>query len=63
MATYFVSTSATNGFTAGNDGNPGVHKTSPFLTLFHAIDVAKNGDTIHLNDGSWQYSQTFRARR
>lgn len=56
MATYFVSTSATNGFTAGNDGNQGVHKTSPFLTLFHAIEVAQNGDTIHLNDGSWQYS-------
>lgn len=56
MATYFVSTSATNGFTVGNDGNQGVHKTSPFLTLIRAIEVAQNGDTIHLNDGSWQYS-------
>lgn len=56
MATYFVSTSATNGFAVGNDSNQGVYKTSPFLTLFRAIEVAQNGDTIHLNDGSWQYS-------
>lgn len=56
MATYFVSATATNGFTVGNDGNQGVHKTSPFLTLFRAIEVAQNGDIIHLNDGAWQYS-------
>lgn len=56
MATYFVSATATNGFTVGNDGNQGVHKTSPFLTLFRAIEVAQNGDIIHLNDGVWQYS-------
>ena len=49
----YVSNAETNGYLIGNDTNTGASKTLPFLTYGKAVNAATNGDTIHLNDGSY----------
>ena len=52
--TYYVSKSTNNSYLVGNDTNNGTSKTTPFLTLDKASDIAllASGDiTIIINDG------------
>jgi hypothetical protein len=58
-ATYYVSKTATNGYTIGNDtGNDGISKSTPFLSIYKAYTVAvSNQDTIYVNDGTYNASE------
>lgn len=54
MTTYYVSKSTDNGYVVGNDSNDGLAKSTPFLTLDRASDIAKaaaGSHTIIINDG------------
>lgn len=54
MAIRYVSQSATNGYVIGNDGNSGLSKSLPYLTLDAAITGASASDTITINEGSYR---------
>ncbi len=52
MATYYVSNAATNGYAVGSDSNTtgqAVSKSTPWLTIAHAMSAASGGDTLILN--------------
>jgi autotransporter passenger strand-loop-strand repeat protein len=49
---YYVSNSAANDIPAGSADGSG-SKASPFLTLEQALRVARDGDTIYLNNGAY----------
>jgi autotransporter passenger strand-loop-strand repeat protein len=49
---YYVSNSAANNIPAGSADGSG-SKASPFLTLEQALRVARDGDTIYLNNGAY----------
>lgn len=55
-ATYYVSQVATNGYVIGSDSNNGLTKGTAKLTISSAITASSAGDTIYLNDGTYDYT-------
>jgi hypothetical protein len=54
MATYYVSNTASNGYSIGVDTNAGTSKALAVLTFEKALLLATSGsDTIYLNDGTY----------
>ena len=51
--TLYVSQTATNGYVVGNNTNNGTSKTTPKLTITGANSAAAPGDTIIVNDGTY----------
>ena len=54
-ATYYVSQVATNGYVIGNDSNDGLSKGTAKLTIGSAVTAASAGDTVYLNDGTYNF--------
>jgi hypothetical protein len=55
MATYYVSNAASNGYAAGNDGNNGTARATPFLTIDKATSLAGATDTVVVNPSGTPY--------
>lgn len=51
--TFYVSQTATNGYVVGSNANNGTSKTTPKLTIGGANSAAVSGDTIIVNDGTY----------
>lgn len=58
MPTFYVSQTATNSYSVGNDVNSGTSKALAKLTLDGAMTAAASGDNIIVNDGTYT-SGTF----
>lgn len=59
MADLFVSKTQTNGYVIGDDANDGSTKQLAKLTLESALTVATPGDTITINDGTYEAATFF----
>lgn len=51
MTALYVSNSASNEYSSGNNSNNGLSKSLPKLTIAGALAAASNGDVIYVNDG------------
>ncbi len=51
-ADYYVSTD-------GDDANAGTSSTTAFATLAHAVEVAMDGDTIHMSSGIYEITSAI----
>lgn len=48
-----MSQTATNGYSIGSDTNNGTSKTTPFITINKAVTTVSAGDTVTINDGTY----------
>ncbi|MHC5538581.1 beta strand repeat-containing protein [Singulisphaera rosea] len=55
--TRYVSNGASNGYSLGSDSNNGTSKSTPVLTITHALAISAAGDSIYINPTATPYAE------